>query len=119
MRLPQHNLLDDPLGMMAACLAIDWPRTPQSTYERMKADSEAGMLFSEWAGVSRNGYCVDSWMIFIMGQVVDTKYKDLREYLEWCRENEYSPPTYETNEGDGWVKIHKPEPLKIMRITPQ
>lgn len=114
--LPQHKLLTDPLGMMVASLAINVPRTPQSTYERMKADSESGMVVGHWKGV--NQYCVDCWMIFIMGEVVDTKYQDLREYLEWCRDNGVPPPAYtiETTTGS---YIARPQPLRIMRITPR
>lgn len=109
MMLPQHKLLKDPLGMMIASLAISKPRTSQATYERMRADAEAGMVVGQWTGIDQ--YCMDCWMIFVVGTVVDTQDKELRTYLEFIRDCGELPPAY-------WVDgvWFRPEPLKIMRL---
>ena len=83
-----------------------------STLTRMAQDAASGRVVGVWHGIGQ--YAMDSWMIFVIGQVVDAEDKELRAYLEWLRDVGEKPPTY-SKDGDG-VHFRYPTPLKIMRL---
>lgn len=153
MKLIQHEYLDNPFGMMVACVllnktrgavAIDairevnrrWPgpvelasadqaelealiqplglaKTRTTRLVRMGADAADGKVVGTWYGVGR--YAVDSWMIFVCGQIMWPDDKELRAYLEWCAERGCAPPAYSSDTDDD--EIVRPEPLRLMRLT--
>lgn len=80
-----------------------------STLIRMAQDAASGRVVGTWHGIGQ--YAYDSWMIFVVGQVVDAEDKELRAYLEFIRDCGELPPAY-------WVDgvWFRPEPLKIMRL---
>ena len=80
-----------------------------STLTRMAQDAASGRVVGTWHGIGQ--YAYDSWMIFVVGQVVDAEDKELRAYLEFIRDCGEAPPSYY----DNGVWYH-PAPLKIMRL---
>lgn len=111
MKLLQHEYLDDPLEMMVACLLKDKPTVKQPRIDQMRRDALSGMVVGQWTGVTR--YCIESWMIFVMGQVVDAEDRELRAYLTWLLKYGLRPPAY-TDGGN--TAVVTPEPLRIMRL---
>ena len=80
-----------------------------STLLRMAQDAADGKVVGNWFGIGQ--YAMDSWMIFVIGQVVDAEDKELKRYLEWCRDNNATPPAYTVDD-----YLYTPKPLRIMRL---